>query len=71
VPVALHFAAQRRVLPEVMFGRGIGGVSYTTSAEVRCRRALVELFADLIKDTVGGPNLSEQKKNKCCDLSVL
>ncbi len=50
MPVALHFAAQRRVLPEVMLGRGIGGVSYTTLAEVWAGRALAELRADLIQD---------------------
>ena len=49
MPVALHFAEQRWVLPEEMLGRGIGGFSYTTSAEVRAGRALAELFADLME----------------------
>ena len=42
----VNLALQRFVLPEVMFGRGIGLISYITSAEVRTRRALAELFAD-------------------------
>ncbi len=46
---ALHLAVQRRVLPEMMFGRGIWQVSYITSAEVHGRRALAELFADLME----------------------
>ena len=49
---ALHLAVQRWVLPEVMFGRGIDGFSYTTSAEVRAGRTAAELFADL---TEGAP----------------
>lgn len=32
-----------------MFGSGIGLISYITSAEVRARRALAELFADLME----------------------
>ena len=44
--LALHLAVQRRVLPEVMFGRGIDGFSYTTSAEVQAGPT-AELFADL------------------------
>jgi hypothetical protein len=43
-------AAQRCVLPEVMFGRGIRQFSYITSAEGLAGRAVAELFADLIKD---------------------
>jgi hypothetical protein len=49
-PLALHFAVQRRALPEMTFGRGIDGFSYITSAEGRARRLLAQLFADLIKD---------------------
>ena len=51
-PLALHLAVQRRALPEVMFGRGIDGFSYTTSAEGRAGRTVAELFADL---TEGAP----------------
>ena len=47
---ALHFAVQRRALPEMMFGRGIDGFSYITSAEGRVGRTVAELFADLTKD---------------------
>ena len=49
-PLALHLALQRWALPEMMFGRGIDGFSYTTSAEARVGRTMAELFADLIKD---------------------
>ena len=45
--LALHLAVQRRALPEMMFGSGIDGFSYITSAEGRDGRTAAELFADL------------------------
>jgi hypothetical protein len=39
----LHFAVQRWVLPEMMFGRGIDGFSYNTSAEVRAGRTAADV----------------------------
>jgi hypothetical protein len=48
-PLALHLAVQRRVLPEMMFGRGIDGFSYIRSAEGRAGRTVAQLFADLIE----------------------
>jgi hypothetical protein len=41
---------QRWVLPEMMFGRGIDGFSYITSAEARVGRTLAEFCVGLIKD---------------------
>jgi hypothetical protein len=48
-PRALHFAVQRLVLPEMMFGRGIGKFSYNTSAEERGGWAQDFMGADLIE----------------------
>ena len=47
--LALHLAVQRRVLPEVMFGRGIDGFSYTTSAEVQAGPTAAEFCGGLME----------------------
>jgi hypothetical protein len=52
----LAFAWHWSALPVEIFGRGIGPISYFTSARMRAGRVVPELFVDLIKEAGIDPN---------------